>query len=75
MQFVFVNDRMPRGRSACAGCGEQLDLGYVREMSSHRVFCGYKCYGRDRKAGDGTNARPGFVTRSMAPVADTPRRR
>lgn len=65
MQFVFVNDRMPRGRSTCAGCREQLGLGYLREMSSQRVFCSYQCYECHRKAVDWTIDRSGFVTRSM----------
>ena len=50
MQFVLVNHRTPRGGSACACCHTELDIGYIREMSSLRVFCGTKCYERFRKA-------------------------
>ena len=48
--FILVKDRSPRGSLSCAGCREQLGLGYLREISSHHVYCKYDCYTRDRKA-------------------------
>jgi hypothetical protein len=48
--FILVKDRSPRGSLSCAGCREQLGLGYLREISSQHVYCKYNCYARDRKA-------------------------
>lgn len=66
MQFVLVNNRMPRGRSACIGCHGQLELGYIRERSSRRVFCSYQCYGTHCKADNKSIGQAGFARRPTA---------
>jgi hypothetical protein len=66
MHFVLVNHRTPRGGSDCACCHAQLDLGYLREMSSLHVFCDVRCYERYRK----TFGPAGSATRATAPPVD-----
>lgn len=50
MQFILVSDRTPRGRMSCAGCGEQLGLGYLREIPAGEVYCNCECYEHQRMA-------------------------
>ena len=66
MQFVLVNHRTPRGGSACACCHAELDAGYVREISSLRVFCDTICHERYRKA----FGRAESATRANPPSID-----
>jgi hypothetical protein len=63
MQFILVNERMPRGSSACACCRQQLGRGYLRAMPSNRVYCGHQCYSRDREAGEWSFDRSGHLVR------------
>ena len=66
MQFVLVNERMPRGFSACVCCGQQLADGYLRARPSNQVYCSYQCYSGDREAGDWSFDRSGHLVQSMA---------
>ena len=50
MQFILVNDRAPRVPAACPCCSKPLGLGYLREMSTHDVYCDSECYQRNRKS-------------------------
>ena len=75
MQFVLVNERMPRGSSVCACCHEQFGQGYLREMSSNQVYCGYQCYKRAGEGSAGKSAgwtfdRSGHLVRSTAVPTD-----
>ena len=49
MRFILVNHRTPFGLSVCTCCGEQLSLGYLREMSAREAYCNYECYERSRR--------------------------
>jgi hypothetical protein len=43
MKFVLVNDRAARG-STCATCSGSIGFGYLREISSQRLYCDHACY-------------------------------
>jgi hypothetical protein len=58
MLFILVNDRRPLGSSACARCRKPLDVGYLKEIAAHRLYCNYRCY-QQRKAGHAGFAHPG----------------
>jgi hypothetical protein len=47
MKFVLVNHRTPAGPSKCIACSTPLASGYLRDVSSHRPYCGTDCYHRD----------------------------
>jgi hypothetical protein len=64
MQFVLVNERMPRGFSVCACCRQQFGEGYLREIASNQVYCGYQCYRDSRGAGDWSFDRSGRLVQS-----------
>jgi hypothetical protein len=64
MHFVLVNDRRPRGLFACACCRNQLEFGYLREISSHQVYCSYECFELRRTGEEGDRA--GFDFWSIA---------
>jgi hypothetical protein len=44
MKFVLVNHRAPRATSACSACSQQLQLGYLRDLATHRQYCEVDCY-------------------------------
>ena len=67
MQFVLVNERMPRGFSVCAWCSQPFGAGYLRDVSSGRVYCSLQCCRSDREAGDWSFDRSGHLVRLAAP--------
>ena len=52
MRFILVNERVPRGSSACACCSQPFGKGYLRGVPSNRVYCSYQCFSQDGKAGE-----------------------
>lgn len=66
MQFLLVNERMPRGCSVCACCGQPFGAGYLRDVSSGRVYCSPQCHRRDREAGDWSFDQSGHLVQSAA---------
>jgi hypothetical protein len=60
VQFVLVNDRMPRGRVACAFCRKPLELGYLRVISSSQIYCSYQCCDLHCKAANVGGDRSGL---------------
>jgi hypothetical protein len=44
MRFVLVNGRAPRLASVCSFCGESIGEGYLRNLSTGRVYCNRTCY-------------------------------
>ena len=46
MKFVFVNDRALRAPSRCAYCSTSIGISYLRDLSSKRLYCDYKCHVR-----------------------------
>ena len=43
MKFVLVNDRAARA-STCVTCSRSIGFGYLREVSSQRLYCSHDCY-------------------------------
>ena len=48
MNFVLVNDRAARASSACAHCSSSIGAGYLRDLSTARLYCDYECYAGHR---------------------------
>ena len=48
-RFILVNNCVPRGGKSCAGCGEMIESGYVRDSRTSLVYCDMQCItvGRD----------------------------
>jgi hypothetical protein len=44
MRFVLINHRTPRVPGACARCSSPLQVGYLRDLSTRRQYCGLDCY-------------------------------
>lgn len=44
MRFVVVSDRMPFGHQYCALCTATLEDGYLRELGTAILYCGFGCY-------------------------------
>ena len=70
MQFILVNERMPRGSSACACCRKQFGQSYLRAMPSNQVYCGFKCYSGNHDAGGWSFDRSGHLVRSTRMPTD-----
>jgi hypothetical protein len=51
MKFVLINHRTPSVPSACARCSCLLHVGYLRELSTRKQYCGLDCY-LDNRVGD-----------------------
>jgi hypothetical protein len=43
MQFVVVNNMVPRNRSVCAACSRPLERGYLHDLSTSKRYCGIEC--------------------------------
>jgi hypothetical protein len=48
-RFILVNNRVPCGGESCAGCGDVIESGYVRDSRTGLVYCDMQCItvGRD----------------------------
>jgi hypothetical protein len=46
LEFVLVNDMLPRRRSLCMACSRPLEQGYLHDLSTSRRYCGIECYPR-----------------------------
>jgi hypothetical protein len=44
MRCVIVNRAKLKAETACAHCGNKIGGGYVREISSRRIYCDFRCY-------------------------------
>lgn len=45
IDFVLVNDRVPREDADCALCGASIANGsYVREPRTHLFYCDMRCF-------------------------------
>ena len=44
MQYLIVNDRIPRADAYCALCCEKIADSYVREMQTRLLYCDAKCF-------------------------------
>ena len=43
VRFILVNNRVPGGGESCAGCGEMIESGYVRDSQTGLVYCDMQC--------------------------------
>ena len=44
MRCVIVNGAKLKADVSCAYCGRTIGEGYVRDMRSRQIFCGFDCY-------------------------------
>ena len=44
INFVIVNERMPRNDAHCALCGGTIEKGYVRDFRTRLIYCDTQCF-------------------------------
>jgi hypothetical protein len=44
IQFVLVNNRVPRTDQHCALCGGLIERGYVRDSQTRLIYCDTQCF-------------------------------
>jgi hypothetical protein len=44
MRFVLVNGRSPCRQSFCVSCEGPIGRRYLREISTHLIYCDHNCY-------------------------------
>jgi len=44
VQFVLVNNRVPRTGQHCALCGGLIERGYVRDSQTRLIYCNTQCF-------------------------------
>lgn len=69
IQFLLVNDRVPRFKAYCLNCDEVLGSPYIREPQTHLRYCSVACFCTARS--DAENAIGG---QNVVPQLRTPLR-
>jgi hypothetical protein len=44
MKFIVVNGRTLRPQAFCALCCEQIENGYLRDLTTRLSYCDHQCY-------------------------------